>query len=156
MKWEVDLVREYQLATGKYEYSTPDVASWAITNGKYKHDPAALVTSLASKLSKALRNEHFTDPQGRSVRLNHPVTNREGQTKMPLWYDIRSAPPDVMQRALQQRRQQIVADNHQMKVDCDSYNENYNTGNPIQLVFDYTRDLEEIEAIRNEENKKSA
>lgn len=54
-----------------------------------------------------------------------------------------------MKRAMQQRREQCSADNYQMKMDCDSYNENYNAGEPIQLVFDYTLDLEEIEAERN-------
>ncbi len=86
----------------------------------------------------------------------HAVTNREGQTKMTFWYDMRFTPTDTMKRAMQQRREQSLADNLQMKIDCDSYNENYNTGDPIQLIFDYTLDLEEMEAARNEEEPKSA
>lgn len=156
MRWETQLVREYQLATGSTNISTPAVANWALSNGKYKPDPMNEVARLSSKLSRALRQEHFTDSQGRSVRLMHAVTNREGQTKMTLWYDMRKASPGNMKRAMQQRREQCLADNYQMKIDCDSYNDNFNSGDPIQLIFNYTRDLEELEAIRIEDRPKSA
>ena len=32
-----------------------------------------------------------------------------------------------------------------LKLDVDSYNENFNTSVPIQMVFDFTEDLEELE-----------
>lgn len=146
MSWECDLVRDWQVATGKREISTPEVARWAIANRKYAPEPADEVNRLSNKLAKALAHEHFTDPQGRSPRLMHAVTNRDGQTKMTFWYDIRSTSPDIMLRALQQRRAQNLADNLQLKIDQDSYNDNYNSGKPIQLVFDYTLDLIELEA----------
>jgi hypothetical protein len=47
--------------------------------------------------------------------------------------------------AFQQRRQQIVGDCRQLKVDCDSYNENNIPAEPIQIIFDFTTDLEELE-----------
>ena len=75
MRWETELVREYQLATGNKEISTSAVANWALANGKYKPDPTDEVARLSIRLSRALRQERFTDPQGRSVRLMHPVTN---------------------------------------------------------------------------------
>jgi hypothetical protein len=49
--------------------------------------------------------------------------------------------------AFQQRRQQIVMDCHQLKMDADSYNENYNKGKPIQMIFDFRLDLQELEII---------
>jgi hypothetical protein len=52
-----------------------------------------------------------------------------------------------MEIAFQQRRQQIVGDCRQLKSDMDSYNQNHNVGKPIQMVFDFTLDLEEIEAL---------
>jgi len=48
--------------------------------------------------------------------------------------------------AFQQRRQQIVGDCRQLKTDVDSYNENRNDGVPINLVLDFTQDVEELEA----------
>ena len=51
--------------------------------------------------------------------------------------------------AFQQRRQQIVGDCRQLKADTDSYNENNNTGKPIQMVIDFTDDLAELEAVQS-------
>lgn len=156
MSWQVDLLREYQLRTGNRDISTLAVADWALVNGKYKSDPIDERARLATKLAWAFRQEHFTDPQGRRVRLLHAVSNREGQTKMTFWHDMRTVSPEDMKRAMQQRREQSLADNFQMKMDCDSYNENYNSGEPIQMIFDYTVDLAEKEAVRLEIAPKSA
>jgi hypothetical protein len=51
-----------------------------------------------------------------------------------------------MEIAFQQRRQQIVGDCRQLKVDVDSYNENAKPDRPIQMVFDFRADLAELEA----------
>jgi hypothetical protein len=50
-----------------------------------------------------------------------------------------------MQIAFQERRQQIVGDCRQLKLDVDSYNDNKNDGKPIQLVLDFTLDVAEAE-----------
>ena len=50
-----------------------------------------------------------------------------------------------MQAALQQRRQQIVGDCRQLKIDTDSYNENWNDAGAIQMSLDFTADVEELE-----------
>lgn len=152
MNWQVDLVRKWQLATGSKEISTPLVANWAIQNGHYKPDPIDEIARLSSKLSRALRGTYFIDPQGRRVRMMHAVSSRRGQTRMPFWFDLRSAPREKMLQSLQQRREQNLADNLQLKQDQDSFNQNYNQEEPIQLVFDYSKDLLEAELLR----KKSA
>jgi len=54
-----------------------------------------------------------------------------------------------MEVAFQQRRHQIVADCKQLRTDVDSYNENANPGEPIQMIFDFTYDLAEIAALAN-------
>jgi hypothetical protein len=53
-----------------------------------------------------------------------------------------------MERSFQQRRQGIVGDCRQLKSDVDSYNHNHNTGEDIQLVLDFTADMEEYEALK--------
>ncbi len=53
-----------------------------------------------------------------------------------------------MEVAFQQRRQQIVGDCRQLKTDVDSYNENANSEQPIQMVFDFTDDLAELDALK--------
>lgn len=157
MSLEQEIVNNYVKEYGNHNgIKMTDVAKWAINNGQYTPPSVDVVTGLAQKLSRGVRNLHMKDSQGRSVRMMHCTTNREGQTKMTLWYDMRTATPDVMKRAFQQRREQNIADNYQLKVDCDSYNENYNTGEQINLVFDYTDDLEELELIRKKPKQKTA
>lgn len=60
---------------------------------------------------------------------------------------MRRAPREHMEIAFQQKRQQIVGDCRQLKWDMDSYNDNHNVGEEIQMIFDFTLDLEEIEAL---------
>ena len=52
-----------------------------------------------------------------------------------------------MEVAFQQRRQQIVGDCRQLKTDVDSYNENGDLSQPIQMIFDFTEDLAELELV---------
>ena len=66
---------------------------------------------------------------------------------MVLWDDIRTAPRNHMRISFQQRRQQIVGDCHQLKLDVDSFNENQSPVQPIQLSFDFTLDMEEQIAL---------
>ena len=51
-----------------------------------------------------------------------------------------------MEVAFQQRRRGIVGDCKQLKNDADSYNENFNSEAAIQIIFDFTDDLDEAEA----------
>ena len=47
--------------------------------------------------------------------------------------------------AFQQRRGQIVSDCVQLKRDVDSYNDNQNDGEPIQVPLNFTADVHEHE-----------
>jgi len=52
-----------------------------------------------------------------------------------------------MVKAFAQRRKQIVGDCHQLKVDVDYYNATRPQEQPIQMVFNFSEDLAEIEAL---------
>jgi hypothetical protein len=101
----------------------------------------------AEELARAMREEYITDPQGRRVRVKHVAMIEKDGKQASFWADMRKAPHGHMEIAFQQRRQQIVGDCRQLKWDMDSYNQNHNVGEPIQMVFDFTLDLEEIEAL---------
>jgi len=94
-----------------------------------------------------MREEYVTDRQGRTVRAKHAARFKREGKQLSLWADTRTASREHMQVAFQQRRNQIVGDCRQLKIDVDSYNENANAGDLIQMVFDFTLDLEELEAI---------
>ena len=92
-----------------------------------------------------MREEYVTDPQGRSVRAKHAMRTEKEGNQLSLWADIRTASKKHMEIAFQQRRQHIVGECRQLKTDVDSYNQNINHEEPIQMVFDFTFDVEEME-----------
>ena len=150
------LIPLYQAAGNKWPASTRDVAQWAISTGKWAPHPSAVVSQCAEEIARALRDEFVTDEQGRKVRTKHAATYNEGQEQFVLWDDIRTASPKHMRLAFQQRRQQILGDCKQLKNDVDSYNENRTPIEPIQVVFDFGIDLEELQFARMEIRKKQA
>ena len=95
-----------------------------------------------------MREEFITDPQGRRVRAKHAARmDRDEGEQGALWDDIRTASHEHMQVAFQQRRQGIVGDCHRLKVDVGSYNDNRGPVEPIQMIFDFTSDLLEMEMV---------
>lgn len=129
--------------------STREIAKWAIDSGRWSPQRGTLLDQCADELSRAMREEHIMDAQGRSVRAKHAARIKQGDKQITLWADIRIASRDHMARAFQQRRRQILGDCRQLKADVDSFNDNRIPENPIQVVFDFTLDLEEIEAARS-------
>lgn len=57
-----------------------------------------------------------------------------------------TAPREHMQRAFVQRREQVVGDLVQLATDVDAYNDMHKDAVPIQLVRDFTDDVEERRA----------
>lgn len=142
-----NIVRDYLESNQPWPATTRQIAAWAIRQSKWKPQPSALVNQCADQIGRAMREEHFTDSQGRTVRAKHVARVERGGEQIALWADIRSASRIHMQIALQQRRQQIVGDCRQLKNDCEFYNNSKNPGEPIQIVFDFTVDLEEFELL---------
>ena len=102
-----------------------------------------MISRCAEELARAMREEYIVDPQGRTVRAKHVARTESNGRQIPLWADIRTANRAHMHLAFQQRRQQILGDCRQLKVDVDSFNENRCQEQPIQMVFDFTEDLAE-------------
>jgi hypothetical protein len=140
------LAKDYQFATGSVTYTLKDVGAWAIKEGKWEAGRDILLRQFCDDMGRALREEYIRDPQGRRVRANH-VIRGEGETGF-LWAEIYTAPREHMVIAFDQRRDQIVADCAQLKQDIDSYNQNQNSGAPVQLRLDFARDVVEYELAR--------
>ncbi len=141
------IVRQYREAGQPWPATTRRIAEWAYRQGKWKPQANTLIKRLAEDFARALREEYFVDPQGRTVRAKHAARTVADGEQLTLWEDIRTASPQHMAIAFQQRRQQIVGDCRQLKTDVDSYNENASPPKPIQMMFDFTEDLEEAEAM---------
>ena len=143
------IVDKYIEAGERWPASSKEIAGWAVSKGLWKPQPSAVIDQCAAQLSRAMREEHIVDPQGRTVRAKHVARVNQGGENVALWADIRTASRQHMEMAFQQRRQQIVGDCRQLKTDVDSYNENKSPEKPIQMVFDFTLDLEESYCIQN-------
>lgn len=147
------IVEEYQQAGQKWPATSREIARWAYRNKRWEPQEQGIIAQLARELARAMREEYYTDPQGRRVRTKHAAraieaeSPRDGDSpkkQSMLWADIRTADPDHMELALQQRRMQIVGDCKQLKTDLDSFNDNHPSGKRIQMIFNFEEDLSEM------------
>ena len=127
------------------------IAAWAVRTGLWKPQPGALIRQCADELARAMRGEYFTDSQGRRVRAKLSAKIKEDGKQTTLWVDSRSDEKKYMVAAFSGHRQQILGECHQLKTDVDSYNQNRNSTEPIQVIFDFTTDLEELDVDKNQE-----
>lgn len=137
------IANKYLEANDERPATARDMAAWAIRQGLWQPNPTDLIEQCADQLARAMREEYISDAQGRTVRAKHAA--RQGQ--LSLWADIRTANRTHMEIALKQRRKQIVGECRQLKTDTDSYNDNRCPDKPIPMVFDFTKDLEEIGSV---------
>lgn len=150
------IVRMYEQSGEDVPATANQMAAWAISKGLWSPQPSTMIAQCAEQLARAMREEYVTDPQGRRVRAKHvAMIERDGE-QLALWTDIRSASREHMQISFQQRRQQIVGDCRQLKNDVDSFNDNANADRPINMVFDFTFDLAELELAAKRKGKKAA
>ncbi len=140
------LARDYQAATGSVTFTLKEMGAWALHEGRWEPGHDAILRQFCDEMGRALREEYIRDPQGRRVRAKHAV-REEGETGF-LWADIQTAPREHMVVAFDQRRGQIIADCAPLKADIDSYNDNQNDGDPIQLRLDFKNDVLEYELGR--------
>lgn len=127
--------------------SKTEVAAWAIDHGLWEPRKTDIISQCANDLAKALREEYRTDIKGRRYRAKHVVKIKEEGKQLYLWADIDTAPREHMVKAFAQRRKQVVGDCHQLKTDVDYYNDSNTDKEPIQVVLDFTDDVEEIQQM---------
>jgi hypothetical protein len=111
----------------------------------WKPRAADIVKVLAEDLSRAFREEYRTAARGRRYRAKHPIRTTKNGAQLFLWDDMATASRDHLERAFAWRRQQIVGDCHQLKIDVDVYHEQNPTAEPIQLILDFNNDVRELE-----------
>ena len=140
------IVDEYRLEGLAWPASAKSIADWAISTGRWELPAAAIRRRCADDIASAMREEYFTDPKNRRVRLLHPAPLFAEGERVMIWDDIRTAKRSHMELSFQTRRQGIVGDCRQFKVDADGYNDAHPDERPIQIVFDFTMDLAELEA----------
>lgn len=146
LKQNQKIVHEYRDSGQSWPATKQQIADWAILTGRWEMPASAVRRRCADDIAEAMREEYMLDAKGRRVRLLHPAPMLIGGEREMKWDDIRTAPREHMQISFQHRRQGVVSDCRQMKVDCDSFNDAHPHDEPIQIVFDFTMDLAELEA----------
>ena len=146
-------IEEYRRRVKDGPLQVVDIAAWLIREGRWAPSPQAAIGLLARDLSEAMRTQYTTDAAGRRVRRKHAVrlkdTGPDGRKQqLVLWVDIDLASRDFMRQSVQQRREAIADDCWQLKQDLDSYNQFHNPAEPLQVLLDFTEDVEEREAAR--------
>lgn len=145
-----ELAEEWCNETGSSSINTTELANWMMREKRWRPKRTDAIKAIKKELQVALREWYLTDPQGRQVRKKHPqrITRelKDGShEQLVLWRDIREATRPQMQAAFQQRRFGVVMDCHRLKIDVDSYNENWNDSINIQMEFDFTDDMHDLD-----------
>jgi hypothetical protein len=141
------IVAAYRADGEPWPASSKEIAAWAISTDRWQLGEEAALRKCAEDISRAMREEYTTDARGRRVRLKHSATTTRNGEQLVLWDDIRTAPRKHMQLAFQQRRHQILGDCRQLRTDVESYNDSHPHEQPLQMVFDFSLDLEEEDAV---------
>jgi hypothetical protein len=145
-----DIVTRYRKSGETWPTTAKHIAAWALRQGHWKPPQKNLISQCALEISAAMRQEFFTDPQGRRVRRKHAFRDvhelLDGtHEQLFLWIDVLDAPTDQVEMAFQYSRKLIVGDCKQLKNDVDSFNDNNKEGAYIEVDFDFKPDLEEAE-----------
>lgn len=138
--------------TGNWRARSSEIAAWAIQKGLWEPPRELSIKVCARDLSRAMREEYLKDELGRSVRAKHAARITDGPKQGTFWADIRTAPHEHIELALQQRRKQIVGDCRQLKLDATYYSTIHADRPPIQICFNFEEDLEELEALTDSDD----
>jgi len=135
--------RLYEESHDRAPASARQVAAWGVQEGLLHLPMIDPIDVLASDMARALREQYATDDQGRRYRVNHAVRVSKGSVQHTMWGMIGEVGRSFMEQAFYQRREQIVGDCVQLRVDVDVFNDANADDEPIPLILDFTDDVAE-------------
>ncbi len=148
------LYRWYKDEAGKAEVDLDDVVRFAKKKGYKLPAPQSPEDLLKKMIARAIRQEVRQDTfTGKPYRVNHHYV--QSSTQLHLWIDIDEAPRTPMFKSFQARREQMVGDGLQLSLDVDHWNSIHPEEEPIQIVMDFTEDIEERKNAPDEEQMAS-
>lgn len=141
---------KYEDAHAQVPATARDAVAWGIGQGLIAAPKVDPLSKLAEDMAKALRDEMRVDKHGRRYRVNHALRITKAGVQYTFWHDLDRAPRAYMEKSFAQRRNQIVGDCLHLKTDVDVYNDAHRDQGPIQMVLDFTADVEEKLLIEEE------
>ena len=136
----------YRAETGKTTWENIEVAEWVIKRGVEAPKPKTAAELLAEQFAQALREEHRRDPKtGLNYRANHAYKIRRDSDgkQMVLWVELETATHGQMNMSLTNRRDGIIADCLQLRIDETVWNVRNPAGPQINKVLDFEEDINE-------------
>jgi hypothetical protein len=138
--------REYEAAGNPMPADLNDVYEWARRTGRWEPPVELARRAFVEDMSRALREDYFTDDTGHRVRAMHPAAITRNGAQYHLWQDARTATHAHMSAAFAGRRNGVVGDLKQLKTDVDWYNRTFADRPDVQLVLNFEDDIAELEA----------
>ena len=142
----VKIVEDYRAAGRPWPASAEQIAEWAVEQDRFQLTRGMAISQCKEKIARAMRLEHLKDRKGRSIRRYYAARLPENGQLVMKWDDLNAERP-FMEVSTANRRNQILGECHQLKNDVDSYNERRCPEEPIQVEFNFTVDLEELEQL---------
>lgn len=141
-----DILDRYLDEVNDQPVSLDEVADWALRNRLFAPSPQDIRKLCREAIAEGARSQKRFDGK-RWYRAKHAVRTNVGGVQLSLWADIdKNASRSFMEKSLAQRRQSVVDDCFQMKMDADHYSEANPSLPPLQLILDFTDDVAEREA----------
>ncbi len=134
---------QYESESGHKPSSAREAVERAVVEGMLQLPTIDPYDVLAGQMASALRAEYKEDRKGRRYRVNHAVRVTKGGVQYSFWASLGFASRQHMEKSFTQRRELIVSDCVQLKIDIDAYNELSATDDPVQLVLDFEDDVAE-------------
>lgn len=137
------IVDEFKKETGDVEPDLNDVAVWAHTQGLMDLPKVDPFRQMARTLARACRQDYFVDENGEPVRRRHAVKEKRGYKQLTFWPNMEDMTPAKLRTSLTCRRKGSGQDILQIERDRRYFNKNFNPGDPIEMDYDFNKDVEE-------------
>jgi hypothetical protein len=150
----LDIRDKYRAAGMPWPPKVRDIAIWAIEEGLWEPPTELAISKCTADMSKALKEEHHTDLQGRKgVRTNIaallPYFDEDHNEKQGwFWDDIRTCSEDHLLAAFKQHREGVISDAKSLQRQMDSANDNNPNlaGRPIRMLWDLSEEVADDDA----------
>lgn len=134
------IVEEYRAEHGRLPATAREMGDWAVDTGRYKLSPFAAERRCGEELSEVMGLDMMTAPSGRRVRTMHAWRDQQ----RTLWDHMTTITRENMSLSLAYRRNTVVGEVKQMKVDLDYFNDLHPDDPALQMSFNFENDLADV------------
>jgi hypothetical protein len=137
------ILDQYKQETGIAAPNPYDAVVWAEAKGLMDKPRVDVFRVMARMMVRACRQDYVIDENGEPVRRRHALKMKVGDAQKTLWPNMEDMSPVEIRVSLTSRRKGSGQDILQIERDRRYYNKNYNPGDPIEMDYDYNKDVEE-------------